>query len=178
MTGLLLALIGAVIVGIGARDQTAVARLTGAQGPRPSVLVIGVAMSFATAACAAWAASVVPAEGRLLLAWLAIVLAGVEMLAMVPGRAPKEPTRSLFALAVVLAVHQLTDAARFLIFAVAVLTAAPLPAGIGGAMGGAMALSAAWLAPRFLGDARIGHWRQIAGAAMLLLLVTITALRL
>jgi Ca2+/H+ antiporter, TMEM165/GDT1 family len=173
MTGLLLALLGAAIAGLGARDQNLMARLAATQGARPSALVIALAISFATAAFAAWAGStiapIMPAKARLLLAWLALVLAGVEMLVIVPGKAPKEPTNSLGALAIVLAAHQITDAARFLTFAIAVMAAAPMPAGIGGAVGGAVSLTAAWMAPELFGNPRVRLWRRLAGIALLVL---------
>lgn len=185
MTGLLLALLCACAAGIGARDQTAVARLAGAQGARPTVLIIGFAMACATAALAAWCAwslaPILPAGGRMAAIWLAVAIAGAEMLTMAPSPAPKEPTQSLSALTIVLAVHQLTDAARLLVFAVALLAADPVPAGIGGAVGGAMTLCAAWLAPGFFGGPRMSpimrRWRQLAGA-MLVLIAAVQLLRL
>ena len=165
------ALLGTAIASIGARDQTAMARLAGAQGARPSALAIGVAMSIATAVLAAWAAwsiaAVLPASGSLPLAWLALGIAGTEMVALAPGPAPKEPTQSLAALAIVLAVHQLTDAARLLIFALTLVTAGPLATGVGGGVGGAIAISAAWLLPGFFGNQALRHWRRIAGATLL-----------
>lgn len=171
MTGLLLALSAALLAGIGARDQTAMARLAGAQGARPSAWVIGIAIACATAAVAAWAALAItpllPVSGPALLAGLAIALAGAEMLAIVPGPAPKEPTNSLGALAFVLIAHQLTDATRLLTFAIALLAASPVLAGVGGALGGTLSLSAAWLAPQVFGNARLRVWRKIVGAVLL-----------
>jgi hypothetical protein len=182
MTGLLLALLGTLLAGIGARDQTLIARLANAQGSRVSALAVALAVCCATAAFAAWAGSTVApmlsAKARLLLAWLALVIAGVEMLAVIPGKAPKEPTHSLGAMAFVLTAYQLTDAARFLTFAVAVLTAAPVPAGIGGAVGGAITLAAAWLAPAPFGSPRIRLWRRLAGGALLVLAAALLLRRL
>lgn len=173
MTGLLLALLGMVLAGFGARDQTLIARLAGVQGSRVSALAVASAVCCATAAFAAWAgATIAPmmsAQARLLVAWLALVIAGIEMLAIVPGKAPKEPTHSLGAMAFVLGAYQLSDAARFLIFGVAVLTGAAIPAGIGGALGGATTLTAAWAAPAQFADPRIRLWRRLAGAALLVL---------
>ena len=173
MTGLVLALLGAALAGIGARDQTLMARLAAAQGSRVSAGLVAFAVCCATAACAAWAGatitSMISAKAQLLLAWLALVIAGAEMLAIVPGKAPKEPTHSLGAMAFVLAAYQLTDAARFLTFAVAVLTAASVPAGIGGAVGGAITLTATWLRPEPFASPRVRLWRRLVGAAMLVL---------
>ncbi len=89
--------------------------------------------------------------------------AEVESLLLAPGKPPKEPTRSLGALAIVLLAHQLTDAARFLVFAIAVAFAAPLPA----AVGGTIVLTAAWLAPELASDPRLRIARRAVGAAML-----------
>lgn len=173
MTGLLLALLGALLAGFGARDQTLMARLAGAQGSRVSALAVAFAVCCATAAFAAWAGSalapVISARAGLLLAWLALFIAGVEMLAIVPGRAPKEPTHSLGAMAFVLGAYQLADASRFLIFAVAVMAAAPIPTSIGGALGGAISLTAAWLSPDTFASPRIRLWRRLVGLALLAL---------
>lgn len=171
MTGLLLALLGTVLAGLGARDQILMARLAGAQGSRVSALAVAFVVCCATAASAAWAGStlapMMSASARLLLAWLMLVIAGVEMLVIVPGKAPKEPTHSLGAMAFVLGAYQVTDAARILIFAVTLMTAAPVPTGIGGAVGGAVTLTAAWLAPKSFTNPRIRLWRRIVGALML-----------
>lgn len=173
MTGLLLALLGAALAGFGARDQTLMARLAAAQGSRVSALAVALAVCCATAAFAAWAGSaiapMISIEARLLFAWLALVIAGVEMLAIVPGKAPTEPTRSLGAMGLVLIAYQLSDAARFMTFAAAVMTGAAIPAGIGGAVGGAITVAAAWLAPAQFAKPRIRPWRRLAGAALLVL---------
>lgn len=175
MTGLLLALLGTVIAGFGARDQNLMAQLAGVQGSRPGALAIAIVICCATAGFAAWAGStiapIMPAKARVLLAWLALVIAGIEMLVIVPSKArkPKEPTHSLGALGIVLAGHQVTDAARFLVFAVAVMAAAPVPAGIGGAVGGAVSLTAAWMVPELLSKPRIGLWRRLVGTGLLVL---------
>jgi hypothetical protein len=173
MTGLLLALLGTVLAGLGARDQTLMARLAGAQGRRTSALAVALAVCCVTAAFAAWAGSTIApmldGETRPRLAWLALVIAGIEMLVIVPGKAPNEPTHSLGAMAFVLAAYQVSDAARLLIFAVAVVTAAPIPAGIGGALGGAITLTAAWLAPGQFAGSRVRHGHRIVGAALLVL---------
>ena len=63
---------------------------------------------------------------------------------------------------------QLTAAARFLVFAIAVATGSALPAGIGGAGGGAAVLAAAWLAPEIAGDSRLLVARRGMGAVFLL----------
>lgn len=178
MAELFLALLGAMIAGSGARDQTVLARLVKAQGARPGTLAVAIGISLATAAAAAWAgsamATIVPPGPRLVLAWLALFMAGIEMLAIAPGRSPREPTQSLGALGIVLAAHQITGAARFLILALA-MTTAPLPAGIGGAAASAIALAAAWIAPGLFDQSRIRMGRRITGIALLIVAAVLLA---
>ena len=171
MTGFYFAFLAVLIAGVGARDQAAIAALVQRQGARPGVLVTGLAISVATAAFAAWAAQVIAPllspNARLFFAGLALALAGGESLLLMPGRRPQEPTLSLGALAVVLLAHQATDAARFLVFAIAVATHAPLPVGIGGAAAGAAIVFAGWLAPELVLDPRLRSLRRGLGALLL-----------
>ena len=102
-------------------------------------------------------------------AGLALAMAGVESLLLMPGRRPQEPTLSLGALGIVLLAHQATDAARFLVFAIAVATAAPLPVGIGGAAAGMGIVFAGWLAPELVLDPRLRTLRRGLGALLLAL---------
>jgi phosphoglycerol transferase MdoB-like AlkP superfamily enzyme len=90
-------------------------------------------------------------RSRLLLASFALAAAGVESLLVSPGRRAKEPTRSLFAALLVLAISQIVDASRFIVLAIALLHA-PLSA----------ALGARWAAARRLpsaGSAPVPCWR-------------------
>ena len=175
-------MLGTFVAGFGARDQTLIARLGAAQGRRVNALAAALVVCFATAAFAAWAgftiAPMLSAPGRLLLAWLVLVLAGVEMLAVRPGKAPKEPTHSLGAMAFVLVAYQVTGAARLLIFAVTVMTVAPVPAAVGGTIGGAITLSAAWLAPQSFTSPHVRLWRRLAGIALLVLAAALLLRRL
>ena len=174
MTGLLLALLATVLTGIGARDQTLIARLAKAQGQRVSALAAAFAVCCGTAALAAWAGAALATQP--MIAWLALFLAGIEMLMIQPGRAPREPTHSLGAMAFVLAFYQVTDAARLLILALALMTASPVQAGIGGAIGGAITLIAGWLAPAPFTSPRIRPWRRLLGLALLLTVLGATLL--
>lgn len=173
MTGFILALLATILAGTGARDQMTVAQLGRAQGARPEVLVVALALGLATAALAGWAslaiAPLLNANARLFFAALALGFAGVESLLFSPGRKPEEPTRSLAAFAIVMAAHQLTDAARFLIFAIALAANAPLPAAAGGAIGSMLLLGAAWAAPEAFIWQRLRPVRRIIGAALVLL---------
>ncbi|MEY4720946.1 MAG: hypothetical protein RIQ46_671 [Pseudomonadota bacterium] len=172
MTGLLLTLIAVVLAGVGARDQVTLAGLAERNGASAGLLATGIVVAVASASAAAWAATAISPMltpgARLIFAAMALAAAGIESLLLSPGRKPQEPTHSLGALAIVLLAHQLTDAARFLVLAIAVATAAPIAAGVGGAAGGAVVLSAAWLAPEVWRDPRLLLARRAIGAVLLL----------
>lgn len=180
MTGFYFTLLAVLLAGFGARDQAAVAGLTlqrgarqgGRVGGRPGVLLTGIAVSVATAALAAWGASLMAPmlipKARLIMAAMALGFAGLEALLIAPRRRPAEPTASLGALAIVLFAHQLTDAARFLVFALALATSAPIPAGLAGAVGSAVLLASGWTAPEAVTHRHARLARRLIGAALLL----------
>jgi Ca2+/H+ antiporter, TMEM165/GDT1 family len=172
MTGFIIAFIAVLLAGLGARDQLAVAALTRVQGSRPTVLVAAVALCLATAQLAGWLAQLTApmlgnSNARLFLAALALGFAGIEALVLAPGREVREPTNSLAALIVVLTFLQLTDAARFLIFGIALAAAAPMPAVLGGAAGGVVLLTAAWASPEWFTWQRLRPVRRTIGAFLL-----------
>lgn len=171
MTGLLFALLATLLVGVGARDQVLVAQLAERQGARPSLLLVAIASGMAAAGLAAWGGAQVAEQvgGRagLLLIALALALAGLEMLIIAPGRAPVEPTHSLGAFAIVVFAVQLTDAARFLVFAIGIATSAPLTTGLGGAVGAAIVVGVAWAAPGLLHMGRLRTVRRLLGGLLL-----------
>ncbi|MCB2079814.1 MAG: hypothetical protein KDE55_19230 [Novosphingobium sp.] len=175
MVSFYLTLMAVLVSGFGARDQVTMGQLTLKQGARPAALVIGIVLAIVTAAAAAYAASLVAPmlqpRARTILAAMALAFAGGESLLIAPGRKPSEPTNSLAALAVVLLAHQLTDAARFLVFAVGVGTNAPLPAGIGGAIGGAALIAAGWFAPALVVNPRARLLRRAFGLILLLIAI-------
>ena len=172
MSAFYLAFLAVLLAGLGARDQTTVAALTLSQRGRPGILLTGLVVSLATAAFAAWAASfVIPLlvpRARLVMVAIALGLAAVEALWPFASRRLEEPTASLGALAIVVVAHQLTDAARFLVFALAVMFAGPVPAGIGGAMGGAVSLGLAWMLPEVFAGERLRLARRGVGGALLI----------
>lgn len=174
MTGLFFALVAALVIGLGSRDQVLVAQLAERQGARPALLLVALASSAATAGFAAWGAAQVAEQlhssGRasLLLAVVALGLAGLEMLVRAPRRMPDEPTHSLGAFALVILATQLTDATRFLIFAIALATQAPLVVGLGGAAGAMVVVSAGWTAPETLQSRWLTVLRRILGGLLLL----------
>lgn len=173
MTGFILALVAVLLSGLGARDQLTVAALSRNIGPRPAALIAGIVVCCATAAFMGYAAMLITpllaAPARLFLAALALGFAGLEALILPPLREAKEATHSLFAQTVVLLAHQLTDAARFLIFGVALAADAILPAAIGGGIGGVLLLAAAWSAPEAFTWDRLRWVRRGLGVVMLLL---------
>ena len=173
MAGMLFTMLAVLLAGTGARDQVMMAHLCAAQGGRQMLLLTGIATAGAAAAVAAWAslafsAQMVP-EARLVLAAMALALAGGESLVFGPRPKPAEPTHSLGALAIVLFANQLTDAARFLVFAIAVSTAAPLSAGIGGAAGGAIVMALGWALPERADDKRLRQVRRAIGVLLLVI---------
>lgn len=171
MSGFLFALLAVFLAGIGARDQVLVAALSVRQGARPMALLVALLCVVASGALAAAAAGfALPRMGpvqRQMFAALAFALAALEMLLARKTRVPDEPTHSLGAFAIVLFAQQLTDAARFLIFAIAVGTTANLPAGLGGIAGGAGVVTAGWLGGDLLITRNLAPLRRTIGLVLL-----------
>ncbi|MEW9854458.1 hypothetical protein [Novosphingobium sp. M1R2S20] len=170
-----LALIAVLLSGIAARDQVTIAALTRRQGKRSGVLVVSLSLAALTCAGAAYAADQVLAilapPARPVLAAIALGLAGLESLLLSPRADPREPTRSLGALAIVLTAHQLTDAARFTLFGVAVGTGAPFAAGLGGGLAGLLLVLVAWTYPQAFPTRVVSVLRRVVGGLLLLVAV-------
>jgi Ca2+/H+ antiporter, TMEM165/GDT1 family len=175
MNGFLLAFIATVLAGLGARDQMLVAGLSARLGQRFSLLLIGLASAALAAAGAVWLAGsfapLLPPPARRMLAALALGLAALEMLLWRIRATPAEPTRSLGAAGLVLLGLQLTDAARFLLFAIVVASLLPGAAGLGGALGGMVVVGIGWAGGQALLDLPLARWRRWLGAALLLLAI-------
>ena len=143
-----LALIAVFVADAGARDQRLVAGLAASLGASGGLLVTGWIACAVTAALAAAAgagvAGLLPPAGKAMFVALALLLAALELAWPLRRKEPAEPTRSLFAALLVIASHQVSDGARFLIVALAAATGAPVLAGIGGALGGGAALTLGW----------------------------------
>lgn len=148
MPGFFLSLVAVLLVGFGGRDQLLVAQLSERLGASRNLLALALAASIITAGFATAAgiavAAILPAAAKIMLVALALLLAAAEL--AWPWRRPevREPTRSGFAIFVVLVAAQIGDGARFLILAIAVATGAPVLAAIGGAVGGGAALFLGW----------------------------------
>ena len=181
MNAALWAMVGCFLAGIGARDQMVVAGLTARLGRHPGLLLLGLLTAALASAAAAWAsgeiAAQMPYSARLVLACLALAAGGIESLVVKPRVTPKEPTRSLFAAGLALAIQQAADSARFLVFAIALLTDFPLAAAVGGAVGTGFALLLGWLAAGAMLKAGSGMIAlRRAGGGLLLLAAGLMAL--
>lgn len=173
MTAALLAFLAALLAGLGARDQMLVAGLAARRSLSPVLLAVAVGTSLLAGVVAAKAAGFVAPlltdDARVMFAGLAAAIAGAECLVIGPAKTPEEPTRSIFAAMVVLLAHQLTDGARFLVFAIAVATAVPGAAALGGAAGGAATVLLGALAGEALPQARLRPARRAAGGVFILI---------
>jgi hypothetical protein len=175
MAAFYLTALAVLLSGIAARDQMTIAALTRAQGQRWAVLVTALLCAAATCGLSAYAAArflaTLPMPARPILAGIAIGLAGLESLILSPRRNPSEPTHSLGALALVLLAHQVTDAARFTLFGLAIGMGAPLAAGLGGGLSGLVLVAAGWaFAPIFaLPGIRVA--RRVVGGLMLVVAI-------
>lgn len=173
MAAALYAFLAAAIAGIGARDQMLVAALVARQGRHWGLLLVALGSAGLTTLLAALAAATLAGElnirAGMLLAALALALAALELAILQPRRSLQEPTRSLGAGAIVLFATQLTDATRFLIFAIAIATHVPKAALLGGALGSAVVVAIGWLGGSDILAMRLKGVRR--GFAALLILV-------
>lgn len=172
MSAAFLAFLAALLAGVGARDQMLVAGLAARRFLPSMLLAVAVLTAAASGFVAGRAAEVLAPlltpSARVMFAGMAAGIAGLECLVIGPRRAPEEPTRSLFAAAVVLLAHQLTDGARFLVFAIAVATAVPQSAALGGAAGGVATVLIGALAGEAVLGARLRLVRRVIGGVFLL----------
>lgn len=156
MTAFLFALVAAFAAGFGARDQQLVAALRDRLGQSGGLLAVAVASAILTAFAAAWfgtlLGSTMSRDAATMFVAIAMLIAAIECAWPRRKAEPAEPTRSLGAIGIVLFARQLTDAARFLVLAVAAAYAAPEMAALGGAIGGAASVALGWM----LGDKALG----------------------
>ncbi|WP_240310859.1 hypothetical protein [Altererythrobacter sp. ZODW24] len=148
MPSFFLTLLAVVLTSTGARDQLLMARLSEKLGGSGGLLLVAWISAIASAAVMAFAGSTIadflPPSGKLMLAAFALILAGGELAWNRKTKQPAEPTRSLFAIFIVLLARQIGDGARFLVFALAIATGSALLAGVGGAVGGGIAVTLGW----------------------------------
>lgn len=175
MAAFLLTLLAALAAGLGARDQVLVARLAARRGEGTGLIVTALAVALLSAGAAGWlggkvAPQLLP-QARTYLVAMALGLAALELVVLRPRRAAAEPTESLGATAVVLLAHQVTDAARLLVFAIAAASPAPLLATLGGMAGCALGMVAAATAGQALLDLPLRAIR--VGLGVLLLAIAV-----
>lgn len=172
MAALILSLLGCLVLTLAGRECVRVARLAAVLGTAPGLFLAIWLSAAATSALAAWLGSLLawPLEGtggRIVIA-IALAVAGIELLLLVPPPVPREPTRSTGAILLVLLAVQLTDGARFVVLAIAGAMNQPLLAGIGGTFGSGAALTLAVIAGARW-EARL-PWRRaailVAGASL------------
>ena len=175
MTAFYLALLAVLLSGFGARDQVTLAAHVQAGGSRLFLLALAIVSSVATAALAAWLATflltMLGPDARLFMACFALIFAGFESMIVAPGIERAMRTVAAGRAAIVIAASQVTDAARFLVFAIAVATGFPAGAAIGGAIGGILLVLLAWIAPELVGTPRIRILRRAIGLLLLLVAV-------
>jgi len=167
------ALLGAFLSSLGGRDQILVAGLTARLGRHAGLLLLAVATGLLASAAAAWASGalgqLVSRHAAMVLAAMALGIAGLESLLLPARFSAKEPTRSFFAAGLVLSMHQWLDATRFLVLALALATQAPVQAAVGGTMGTALAMALGWNAGEAMLDNQrhLQKARRMAGALLL-----------
>ena len=180
MTPLLFAMVASFLAATGARDQILVARLAGSLGASPALLAVALASSALTAGIAAWfgaqLAQTMSVNAATMFVAIALLLASFECGWPNREKTPREPTRSLGAIAIVLFVRQLTDASRFLVAAFAVVFASWPLAGMGGALGGGAAVALGWMLGAQLDERLPLRGIRIALAIILFVLAAITGL--
>ncbi len=149
MDSFLLALLLVFALALGGRDQLMVGTWADSLGRSKPLLLIAMASAALAAGVMAWVgaefAALLPRRASQMLVAFALGLAAIELALPVRLNAPREPTRSLGAILLVLFARQLGDAARFTVFALAAWSAVPLTAGLGGALAGTAAVMLGWV---------------------------------
>jgi putative Ca2+/H+ antiporter (TMEM165/GDT1 family) len=143
------ALVATLLAATGGRDQRMAANLSARLGQSTGLLVtlwiVSAASAVAAAAIGSAMAQLLPSEGaKGMFVAFALLLGAIELAWPFLWKEPAEPTRSLVAIAFVVASRQLLDAARFIVVALSAATGAPVLAAIGGAIGGGAAVTLGW----------------------------------
>jgi putative Ca2+/H+ antiporter (TMEM165/GDT1 family) len=144
----LLALLLVSALASGGRDQLMVGQWADSLGRSTPLLLIAMASAMLAAGAMAWLgaefAALLPRRAGQMLVTFALGLVAINLAWPVRLIAPREPTRSLGAIAIVLLARQVGDASRLAVFALAAWAALPLMAGLGGALAGAGAVALGW----------------------------------
>ncbi|MGB3739402.1 MAG: hypothetical protein WA948_08625 [Pontixanthobacter sp.] len=174
MSGFLFAFVTVCLFSCGGREPLLIARLS-ATMRGPVLPMWAMAIGCVSAGIMAWGgnqiAQLLPSAGKTMLVAFALLLAAAALAWPDRTGPPKEPTRSLGAIGIVVFWWQMIGASRFAIFAFAAWSANPWPAGAGGALGGAAAIITAWAA----GQDLIERWPLRAIRAVLAIAAVSTA---
>jgi putative Ca2+/H+ antiporter (TMEM165/GDT1 family) len=158
MDGFLLAMLLVFALALGGRDQWLMALWSDALGRSGALLVLAIGCAGLSAGVMAWIgaefAGLLPRRAAQMLVAFALAIAAAELALSARPRPPREPTRALGAIAIVLLARQIGDGARFAVFALAAWSTLPAAAGLGGALGGAGAVALGWGA----GGATLARW--------------------
>ena len=148
MPAFFLTMLATVMASFGGRDYRLVAHLSSRLGASPILLAIAWLSAAVTAVLAGLAgmglAALLAPNAKSMLVAIALVLAAAELAWPWQWRQAEEPTRSSFAILLVLVAAQIGDGARFLILAITIATGAPWLAILGGAVGSAAVLAVGW----------------------------------
>lgn len=179
MPAFFLALLACALATLGGREVVSTARLSQSLGRGVGLLAVVWISSIVSSALAAWLggamAPLLAPDAKRVFAAFALLLGAGELALLRPRRKPDEPTRSAGAMLLVLFSSQITDAARFLVLALAIANGVPELTAAGGALGSGAVLTAAWA----LGgdwESRLPVRALRLGAAGLLLLAGIALL--
>lgn len=148
MPAFFLSMLATLLLTCGARDQMLMAQVAHRFNQPFTLLISGWLASLLAAAVATFGGVLIaplltPAAKQILLA-MTLLVAALEMVWMRSSAKPTEPTRSMFAIVTVILARQITDGARFVLFGLAAYNANMWLVLIGGAFGGAAALTVAW----------------------------------
>lgn len=144
MLAFLSAFAAALLLGMGARDQMLVAGLSLRLGKRISLLIVALTATALTSALAIWAGEALASPALPLLAGLALIFAGLEMILRRPGALPEEPTRSLGAMGLAFALVQIFDAVRIALFGLTLAAVLPGAALLGLVAGALASVGLGW----------------------------------
>ena len=162
---------------LAGRDAHRVARLRVTLGWTGPLLVTGLLAALAGAGLAAWIARelapLIPPSFKPFVVAVALGLAGLEVLLRTPPDNPREPTRSMGAITLVLLLGMVTDASGFIILSMAIVTGEPLLAAAGGATGALVVLSGAILAAEDWQMLPLKTLRRIVGTGLLFAAIVI-----
>jgi len=163
MLALIPAFAAGLLLGLGARDQMLVAGLCLRLGKRLSLLVIALTASALASALVVWAGEALATPASPLLAGLALIFAGLEMILRRPGALPEEPTRSLGAMGLAFALVQIFDAVRIVLFGLTLSAMLPGAAMFGLVAGALASVGLGWSSGGRLLSFPLLRLRRIAG---------------